>query len=167
MVLIILYLQGSGKTLAFGLPVIHHILSKQAIPTTSTEPTAPPTKRIKLASRSHETRKRKFERRLATIKRKRSSKKQLGCVHFEDDIPEEAFQTMLQQTGDIPAMEAGEIVDLEDVMLQREKGEGLGALIITPTRELALQVKSHISAVCKYTKVKVQCDNPTTVSMYY
>jgi len=152
MVLIILYLQGSGKTLAFGLPVIHHILSKQAIPTTSTEPTAPPTKRIKLASRSHETRKRKFERRLATIKRKRSSKKQLGCVHFEDDIP---------------AMEAGEIVDLEDVMLQREKGEGLGALIITPTRELALQVKSHISAVCKYTKVKVQCDNPTTVSMYY
>lgn len=76
---------------------------------------------------------------------------------------------MLQQTGDIPAMDAGgndEIVDLEDVMLQREKGEGLGALIITPTRELALQVKNHISSVCKYTKVKVQCDDTTTISMY-
>ena len=78
-------------------------------------------------------------------------------MHFEDDIPQEAFQQMLQQPNNISTGDDGDdkIVDLEDVMLQKEKGEGLGALIVTPTRELALQVTDHISAVCKYTKIKV------------
>lgn len=29
-------------------------------------------------------------------------------------------------------------------------------LILTPTRELAVQIKSHIEIVCRYTKFKVK-----------
>ena len=32
----------------------------------------------------------------------------------------------------------------------------LKALILTPTRELAIQVKNHIVAIAKYTDIKVQ-----------
>ena len=56
----------------------------------------------------------------------------------------------------------GIMVDLADVMLQRGKGEGLVALIITPTRELALQVKDHITAISKHTDIKV-CKYPKAV----
>jgi len=85
----------------------------------------------------------------------------LGCVYYEDDIPEETFQQILPQSRVVPPID-DDIVDLEDVMLQREKGEGLIALIITPTRELALQVKDHISAVCKYTRIKVDMSSGNT-----
>jgi ATP-dependent RNA helicase DDX24/MAK5 len=36
-----------------------------------------------------------------------------------------------------------------------EQKEGLRALIISPTRELALQITQHMTAVAKYTNIKV------------
>jgi len=120
----------------------------------SSELTAPPPKKAKLSSRSHDVRKRKFEKRLAAIRDGKKSRK-LGCVHVEDDIADDIFMKMMQQDGGVTEQSNDKMVDLVDVMLQREKGEGLIALIITPTRELALQVKDHIVAVSKHTDIKV------------
>jgi ATP-dependent RNA helicase DDX24/MAK5 len=38
---------------------------------------------------------------------------------------------------------------------ESENEDGLRALILTPTRELAVQIKNHIDAVSKYANVKV------------
>lgn len=128
----------------------------------SKELTAPPPKKLKLSSRSHDARKRKFERRLAAIRDGKRSKK-LGCVYVEDDIADDAFMKMMHQDEkEITEQCDDKVVDLVDEILQREKGEGLAALIITPTRELALQVKDHIVAVSKYTDIKV-CTHPEAV----
>lgn len=128
----------------------------------SKELTAPPPKKLKLSSRSHDARKRKFERRLAAIRDGKRSKK-LGCVYVEDDIADDAFMKMMHQDEKETTEQCNDkVVDLVDEILQREKGEGLAALIITPTRELALQVKDHIVAVSKYTDIKV-CTHPEAV----
>ena len=66
----------------------------------------------------------------------------LGLVTYRDCIPDEEFQKMLEQpcvteSADVPG------------------GEGMTALILTPTRELALQVHCHIKAAAKYTGIQV------------
>lgn len=130
----------------------------------SRELTAPPPKKPRLSSRSHDVRKRKFEKRLAAIRDGKRSKK-LDCVYVEDDITDDAFMKMIHQDEKEATKQCNDkVVDLVDEMLQREKGEGLAALIVTPTRELALQVKDHITAVSKYTDIKV-CTCPEAV--YY
>lgn len=121
----------------------------------STELVAPPPKKTKLSSRSHDARKRKFERRLAAIRNEKKLRK-LGCVYVQDDITDDAFMKMMHQDEKETTKQCNDkVVDLVDEILRREKGEGLAALIITPTRELALQVKDHIAAVCKHTDIKV------------
>ena len=124
----------------------------------SRELTAPPPKKAKL-SRSRDVRKRKFKTRLMAIRDAKRSRK-LGCVYVEDDIEDNTFMKMMHQ-DDKEVIEEGsdKMVDLADLVVQKEKGEGLKALIITPTRELALQVKDHITAVSKHTDVKV-CKYP-------
>ena len=141
--------------------MLHHILVKQKniispIVTycSSNELTAPRPKKAKLSSKSHDVRKRKFERRLAAIRDRKQSTK-LGCVYVEDDIADGAFMEMMQQGKVATKRSDDKMIDLADVALQREKGVGLVALIITPTRELALQVKDHIAAVSKHTDIKV------------
>ncbi|CAG0883927.1 unnamed protein product [Cyprideis torosa] len=42
-------------------------------------------------------------------------------------------------------------------LVREGKTAGVDALILTPTRELALQIKNHILQVAKYTHVKVAC----------
>ena len=117
----------------------------------------PPPKKAKLSSRSRDVRKRRFERRLAAIRdEKKSKSRELGCVYVEDDIADDTFMKMMGQDGNEVAEQSNDkVVDLADVVLQREKGEGLVALIITPTRELALQVKDHIATISKHTNIKV------------
>lgn len=126
----------------------------------SRELIAPPPKKIKVSSRSRDVRRKKFEKRLATIREGKRSRK-LGCVHVEDDITDDTFLKMIgkgatEQSDD-------KMVDLVDEILQRKKGEGLAALIITPTRELALQVKDHIAAISKHTDIKV-CIRPRAIT---
>lgn len=121
----------------------------------SSELTAPPPKKAKLSSRSRDVRKRKFEKRLAAIRDEKKSRK-MGCVYVEDDIADDTFMKMMHENGEGATDQRNDkVVDLVDEILHREKGEGLAALIITPTRELALQVKDHIIAVSKHTDIKV------------
>ena len=49
----------------------------------------------------------------------------------------------------------GDIAIDELKQVEPMKRKSLKALILTPTRELALQIKEHIEAITKYTNVKV------------
>ena len=68
---------------------------------------------------------------------------QRGLVTYQDNIPDDIFQRMI---GREQLQIDYHIVDTVP---------GLIALILTPTRELALQVKSHIEAAAKFTNIKV------------
>ena len=93
---IILY-QGSGKTLAFGIPIITHILHQRAVQETDRE-------------------------------------------------NENEEKVDISETS---SAEAGNSMDSD------KKKRPLLALIMTPTRELALQIKSHLQQVAKHTFLEV------------
>lgn len=106
----------------------------------------------------------------------------LGLIGFQDDIPDEVFEKMIAGevdpwgTRDLTAMshsdndnkQDDEIGDDEiqshdikaqshDVKYLRQvSGSKLVALILAPTRELAIQVHDHLTAAAKFTKVKVR-----------
>ena len=93
-----IFYQGSGKTLAFGIPILTHILSQKATQETD--------KVIK--------------------------------------SDEENGITETSPVADIKSTSSDEI------------NRSLLALIMTPTRELALQIKSHLQQVAKHTSLEVQ-----------
>ena len=68
---------------------------------------------------------------------------QRGLVSYQDDIPDDIFQKMIGREQ--PQID----YHIADTV------PGLIALVLTPTRELALQVKSHIEAAAKFTNIKV------------
>ena len=87
-----------------------------------------------------------------------------GFVDGRDDIPDEEFYRMLQ--GEIPPWGSDDIIadppaphdtttGSHDTIAGSHEPQKLLALIMTPTRELALQIKAHISAVLKHTRIKV------------
>ena len=110
---------------------------------------------------------------------KGEAKMNTGLVGFKDDIPEEEFQRMIageldpwdsdsekaESRGDDDTKKHSSKAD--KVMCSREShnfeaeshdggcGDGMIALILAPTRELAIQVHDHITAVAKYTDIKV------------
>ena len=111
---------------------------------------------------------------------KGKAKMDTGLVGFKDDIPEEEFQKMI--AGELDPWESGgegvksrddggtkkhgsevnESVRLEshDIKAESHDSEcdnGLIALILAPTRELAIQVHDHLTAVARKTDIKVQC----------
>ena len=49
---------------------------------------------------------------------------------------------------------------------QGEKDRKLWALIVTPTRELTIQVKNHLSDLCKYTDIKVNISKLCVLSLH-
>ena len=83
--------------------------------------------------------------------------KSTGLVSFLDDIPEKVFQSMLK--GDTRLDDFNEDEFSTDnpmaTIPKEETKNSMVALILAPTRELALQVKSHLEAVAKYTKIQV------------
>ena len=95
--------------------------------------------------------------------------KSTGLVSFLDDIPEKVFQSMLK--GDTRLEDLNEDEFSKDnpmaTIPNEETKNSMVALILAPTRELALQVKSHLEAVAKYTKIQVIECAFISVCMYY
>ena len=89
----------------------------------------------------------------------------VGLVNSLDNIPEDTFMKMIY--GDVTAgscdLTRNDINDRThditggscDPMIGSHDQGGLIALILTPTRELALQVQRHICAAAKYTNIQV------------
>ena len=82
--------------------------------------------------------------------------KSTGLVSFLDDIPEKVFQSMLKGNTRLEDLNKDEFMDNPMATIpKKETKNSMVALILAPTRELALQVKSHLEAVAKYTKIQV------------
>ena len=106
---------------------------------------------------------------------KRKARMDTGLVGFKDDIPDEEFQKMIAgeldpwESNDEKAKSFGNTKkhsseasksecqshDIKAESHDNGCGDGLIALILAPTRELAIQVHDHLTAVAKYTDIKV------------
>ena len=73
-----------------------------------------------------------------------------GLVMVRDDIPKEEFLKALKKDK-----HGGKLDKCLPLSVVDSKLEGPVALVLVPTRELAMQIHSHITAVAKYTSIKV------------
>uniref|UniRef100_A0A096LZ47 ATP-dependent RNA helicase n=1 Tax=Poecilia formosa TaxID=48698 RepID=A0A096LZ47_POEFO len=133
---------GSGKTLAFGIPMIHTILEwKDASEITSepgdTDESKTREQQVKDGMEaSVEDEEMEVDQTLGSDEDEQDSEgedqdEQLGCVRVIDDVE----------------------FDFKENVPEGRKRPLLG-LVLTPTRELAVQVKHHIDAVAKYTDIQ-------------
>jgi len=77
-----------------------------------------------------------------------------GLVVVRDNIPEEEFLKALNTPGSSIAGASSRFLSVEG----REAGQSSGpvAIILAPTRELAMQIHTHITAVAKHSSIKVR-----------
>lgn len=134
----ILVFAGSGKTLAFGIPMIHSILEWKKSPAAPVVEDAKPCAQVEslylpspadLEESTLEEDEMDAEGDNTGDDEEEGGEK-LGCVQVIDDAEFDFEQTTEQQ---------------------RPSGSPLLGLVLTPTRELAVQVKHHIDAAAKFT----------------
>ncbi|XP_043492137.1 ATP-dependent RNA helicase DDX24 [Polistes fuscatus] len=126
---------GSGKTLAFGIPILNGILELKK-------------KHLK---------KRKQDDRLEN----ESDEEELECSNDEDsngsESSEESEEEIEENFDNVEGI--GCVRVIHNVKMEEEKTNSLlkplYALILTPTRELAIQVKDHLVKAAKYTDIKI------------
>ncbi|XP_077476744.1 ATP-dependent RNA helicase DDX24 [Stigmatopora argus] len=143
---------GSGKTLAFGIPMIHNILEwkenskkpgndDEAPDVNHKNPTASPEPGDESPEEDHD---------------------EEGSITEVDDQGESGEDDSdgdEDQDGELGCVEVIEDVEFDDETAVRNKcavddARPLLGLVLTPTRELAVQVKHHIDAVAKLTDIK-------------
>ncbi|XP_014676760.1 PREDICTED: ATP-dependent RNA helicase DDX24-like [Priapulus caudatus] len=157
---------GSGKTLAFGIPIIQRILSQNSTRLnsrnkfTGNDTTSGKADSQKMAALPNEA-----EDQQSVLQEDSGNESEemedlpalevdgLGCVGFTKDI-------------DCEVEPRGKPIPIPDVtgldaMLQQPKAPSrhsprkMQALILTPTRELAVQVKNHLTIAARHTDIKV------------
>ncbi|NXT50656.1 DDX24 helicase, partial [Pluvianellus socialis] len=129
---------GSGKTLAFAIPMIHSVLQWQKSNSSTTRNDS-----VSEESQQHhdETR---WENEDEAEKRTHQQAEDSGD---EDDAS--------STTGCVKVLENFEFDSGEEThTLGSHKKRPLLGLVLTPTRELAVQVKHHIDAVARFTGIK-------------
>ncbi|XP_066044816.1 ATP-dependent RNA helicase DDX24 [Chamaea fasciata] len=129
---------GSGKTLAFAIPMIHSVLQWQKSNNSTTRNDS-----VSKESHQHhdETR---WE---SEDEAEKVTHQQVEDSRDEDDA---SFTT-----GCVKVLENVEFhSDDETCTVDSHKKRPLLGLVLTPTRELAVQVKHHIDAVAKFTGIK-------------
>ncbi|XP_072045818.1 ATP-dependent RNA helicase DDX24-like [Amphiura filiformis] len=148
---------GSGKTLAFGIPIIHHILrlkeqkQKQQDQETSDEedditkddedaeePTEDAEDSDNLSNSSEED---------------GDDGESDGEEQEEEEDDDEENEEEEEMDGSEDDLE-GEKYFEQKGSVQKSSGDLL-ALVMAPTRELAVQVKNHLVAAAKYTNIKI------------
>uniref|UniRef100_A0A3Q1F8Q0 ATP-dependent RNA helicase DDX24 n=1 Tax=Acanthochromis polyacanthus TaxID=80966 RepID=A0A3Q1F8Q0_9TELE len=146
---------GSGKTLAFGIPMIHTILEWKSSPEqTVDENTEPPAKvaSLYLPDVDEATAEEDQEDNVEA-----SEEEDEGA---EDEIKEDSDKdgSAVEETaeddlqGCVPLTKNAEFNS--DEKPAGGQNQPLLGLVLTPTRELAVQVKHHIDAVAKFTDIK-------------
>uniref|UniRef100_A0A8C5TLP1 ATP-dependent RNA helicase n=1 Tax=Malurus cyaneus samueli TaxID=2593467 RepID=A0A8C5TLP1_9PASS len=131
---------GSGKTLAFAIPMIHSVLQWQKSNNSTTRNDSV----SKESHQHHEETRWENEDEAEKV-----THQQVGDSGDEDDA---SFTT-----GCVKVLENVEF-DFDDKThtVCSDKKRPLLGLVLTPTRELAVQVKHHIDAVAKFTDIKTQ-----------
>nr|CAD7400793.1 unnamed protein product [Timema poppensis] len=158
---------GSGKTLAFGIPIIHGILLHKN----------------KIVDKENTVFEKRDEERTDIKSSKKSQIKEIKhspSKHYsksdnsdsenefvddelqtEDNISESEEQVLHVNEDGIGCVKVVDNVELGEAYWAdsgkplEQHTKKLYALILTPTRELAIQVKNHLVAASKYTDIKV------------
>ncbi|NWI64071.1 DDX24 helicase, partial [Todus mexicanus] len=129
---------GSGKTLAFAIPMIHSVLQWQKSNSSTT----------RKDSVSKESRQHHDETRWENEDEAEKLTHQQGENRGDED--DESFTT-----GCVEMLEDVEFDSSDKThSVGSHKKRPLLGLVLTPTRELAVQVKHHIDAVAKFTGIK-------------
>ena len=158
---------GSGKTLAYGLPLLRHVLDlKQLVAETAASCASGDDDASEKDVESdgddddHDTE--SGEDGTEQDPDTQQDEEGCGLVYFEDDVPDEEFlSSMASFAGPVADIGEVEMIDLNECMEnesapdteQTISGTGVLGLVLTPTRELALQVLNHLQAVAKHTDV--------------
>ena len=155
---------GSGKTLAFGIPVIHTILEWKSSSTKSVDDdnTEVPTQVLSLylpeSTKSGEStaEQDEMDRMIAEGEEDEGIEEQ-----DQSDEDEHASGELNdnERLGCVKVIENAEF-DFDQIAEAEEtKTQPLLGLVLTPTRELAVQVKHHIDAISKFTGESVKFQN--------
>ncbi len=127
--------QGSGKTLAFGIPILMHILKKNLSMSDNVLGVGEDKVEDKGLTDS--------EREDEGVGRQEESLGYSATDFITEEEPPKA-KRVKRCAGSLPQ-------------------HGLVALILAPTRELAIQIHSHLCAVAKHTSIKVQYHSRSTI----
>ncbi|NXX63112.1 DDX24 helicase, partial [Scopus umbretta] len=129
---------GSGKTLAFAIPMIHSVLQWQNSNSSTT-------RNDSLSKESH-------QHRDETRWENEDETEKLTHQQVEDNGDEDDASFT---TGCVKVLENFEFDSGDEThTVGSHKKRPLLGLVLTPTRELAVQVKHHIDAVAKFTGIK-------------
>lgn len=120
---------GSGKTLAFGLPIITRILELKNQNQNSDTDSG--------FDKDFDDEENKSNEKLINVNESE--------VFYEDDSDELSWEDDDENTENPP----------KNIPALNKSLAPLYALILTPTRELAIQVKNHLIAITKYTNIRV------------
>ncbi|XP_062432447.1 ATP-dependent RNA helicase DDX24 [Rhea pennata] len=127
---------GSGKTLAFAIPMIHSVLEWQ--------------KSNSLMSRNDSDAKESHEDDEEARCGNKDEKEEITHQQLEDNGDEDDVPFT---TGHVKVLKNAEFDSVDKTLGSHRKRPLLG-LVLTPTRELAVQVKHHIDAVARFTGIK-------------
>ncbi|XP_071665694.1 ATP-dependent RNA helicase DDX24 isoform X2 [Patagioenas fasciata] len=129
---------GSGKTLAFAIPMIHSVLQWQKSNSSTT--------------RNHSVPKESYQHQDETRWENEDEAEKLIHQQVEDsgDEDDTSFTTGCVKVLENIEFDSGD----ETHTVGSHKKRPLLGLVLTPTRELAVQVKHHIDAVAKFTGIK-------------
>ncbi|NXC32990.1 DDX24 helicase, partial [Campylorhamphus procurvoides] len=129
---------GSGKTLAFAIPMIHSVLQWQKSNSSTT--------------RNDSGSKESQQHHDKTIWEEEDEAEKVTCQQVEDseDDDDASFTTGCVKVLENVELDCGD----ETQNVGSHKKRPLLGLVLTPTRELAVQVKHHIDAVAKFTGIK-------------
>uniref|UniRef100_A0A3Q3WL46 ATP-dependent RNA helicase n=1 Tax=Mola mola TaxID=94237 RepID=A0A3Q3WL46_MOLML len=157
---------GSGKTLAFGIPVIHTILEWKSSSAKSVDDnnTEVPTQVLSLylpeSAKSGESTAEQDEVDSMNSEGEEGEgiEEQDQSEHGSGDELDVEEQNDNERLGCVQVVENAEF-DFDQIAEAAEKAafsqiQPLLGLVLTPTRELAVQVKHHIDAVSKFTDIK-------------
>lgn len=145
---------GSGKTLAFGIPIIHTILEwKNSTEKTDTEDTEPITKVESLylppVDECTESAEEDHKEGVEASKEDDEGAEDQNQGESDENEPNDVENEWL---GCVQVIKNAEF-DFDEKPAGTQRRPLLG-LVLTPTRELAVQVKHHIDAVAKFTDIK-------------
>lgn len=129
---------GSGKTLAFGIPMIHAILEWKKKPATPEDENTKPCTQVESL----------YLPETANTEESTLDEDEMEAEADDSEDEEEDNQRLgCVQVIDNAEFDFDETVEAE----QTPSGSPLLGLVLTPTRELAVQVKHHIDAAAKFT----------------
>ena len=132
---------GSGKTLAFGIPILNGILKDKEF-------------EMKKLKEDEEESEDSDDNNDSHTGNKKQHVEKNAAVAEEDSEGSEG--QMEDFGGGIGRVRVFDIVELGNQKTKIIKGQKkLRALIITPTRELAVQIEKHLKAVAKYTDISI------------